>query len=227
MGRGRPKKNKIEPIDDVEEIETLEDLKSISPLPKKKKGRPFGSKNKFKDVVEKTKTLEFIVDPEKLFLFIKRETIPKKELIRFLRLCDQFIRSLGPDTLNDTDLEEIALIYRDRVYMDLAYQVFAKAEAIDTAMITQIEKINKSLEVRKSNLGSRFIDRDKARKGDGSNTFLELFNYFVENKDLELQKAREMQVTISGNKTSFTDTSDYMENKLRNKSALVVDEESN
>lgn len=165
-----------------------------------------------------------IVDEDKLFLFIKKETIPVSEQKRFIDLCDRFIQSLGADTLNDADIEEIALIYRDRIYMDLAYEIFAQAKAIDSTMVTQIEKINKSLEVRKMNLGSRFIDREKTRNKDTSNSFLDLFNYITENKEEEEGKATEVNKKIKENKKQFTDVHDYMKNKLSNKSPIEQDE---
>lgn len=190
--------------------------------PKHPGGRPKGSKTLNKKAPTLTNE---IVTEDKLFLFIKKSSIPTSELDRFLQLCDSCIISLGPDTLSDGDIEEIALIYRDRVYMDMAYEVFAQAGAIDASMVSQIEKINKSLEVRKTNLGARFIDRDKSRKSDSGNTFLELFNHHVENKDLQIQKAKEMRELVDQNKSNFTNTTEYMENKLKNKTVLIPDEE--
>lgn len=178
-------------------------------------GRPAGS--------IKFKMENGLIDEDQIFLYIKRETIPTDELKRFITLCDKFIISVGADTVTDTDIEEIALIYRDRIYMDLAYESFAEAGSMDAAMATQIEKINKSLEVRKSNLGSRFIDRDKSRKSTSSTTFLDLFNNFVENRDKELEKAQKLDEKIKENESKYTKTKDYMEDKLRNRSILSKD----
>lgn len=205
------------------------DINKEGVKPKHPGGRPKGSKKRKVQVakaINKNSILtNEVVTEDKLFLFIKKTSIPSSELDRFLQLCDKCILSLGPDTLSDSDIEEIALIYRDRVYMDMAYEVFAQAGAIDASMVSQIEKINKSLEVRKTNLGARFIDRDKTRKQGNENSFLELFSYFIEAKDIELQKAKDLQDELELNKSNFTNPIEYMENKLKNKSVLIPDED--
>jgi hypothetical protein len=183
---------------------------------KPKIGRPSGARNK------KDSTIE-----DRILLFVKKETIPPAELKRFLTLCERFIETIGPETLNDNDIEEIALIYRDRIFMDLAYEVFAAAGAIDTTMVNQIDKMNKTLETKKANLGSRFIDRDKVRKNEIGNSFLDLFNNFVDHKDEEMQKAKDKLEEIKQNKAKFTSLSDYMESKVRKSSLETSEDEEN
>lgn len=154
------------------------------------------------------------ITAEKLFLFVSQDTLPPTEINRFLRLCESMILSLGEDSLSDNDVEEIALIYRDRIYTDRQYSIFAKAEALDTSMVSQIEKLNKALEQRKANLGARFIDKGKTRKDANlGDSFVSLFNYFTENKDLQTAKGLEKQKQIEDNKAKFTSTADYMKNQ--------------
>jgi hypothetical protein len=212
-------------------MSNIEDINKniVNPTRVKRKGRPKGSKNK-KSSNSKTNSnylTKYIIDPEKLFFFVKENTIPQDERNRFVVLCNKFAESLGVDTLTDTDVEEIALIYRDRIFMDLTYATFAEAGAFDTAMVNQVEKINKSLEVRKSNLGSRFIDRDKTRKSDaGEGTFLDLFNYYVADKEQAETSAQELKNKIEDHKKGFTSTKEYMENKLKNRSNLQDKEDA-
>jgi hypothetical protein len=164
---------------------------------------------------------------DSLFLYVKKETIPPAELKRFVTLCERFIQTLGPETLNESDIEEIALIYRDRIFMDLAYEVFATAGAIDTTMVNQIDKMNKTLETKKANLGSRFIDRDKLRKNEVGNSFLDLFNNFVDHKDAEMKKAQDKLDEINKNKAKFTSLEEYMEARVKKSSIENNEDEDN
>lgn len=148
---------------------------------------------------------------ERIFDFIDRETIPVKDLPKFLKICDTWINDLGADSLKDTDIEEIGLYARERVYIDGIYRGFAEADTIDPNLITQIEKMNKGLEARKENLGARFKDRGQARKNKDGMSFLSLFENFEENSADLLKQAIEKKLDINNNKEDFTDVDSYME----------------
>jgi hypothetical protein len=175
--------------------------------PQKKLGRPKGAG-----------TFQNGVIPEKkIFLFVPRETIPEKDIQRFLQLCDAWIQDLGPLSLKDTDLEEIALYCRERLYIDGLYKTFAEAETIDPNLVTQIEKMTKAMEVRKSNLGSRFIDREGKRKEGSKMTFLDLFEDYSDNVEHFVKAAEEKKEVVSKNRDKFTNSVEYMEGHLLNK----------
>lgn len=174
---------------------------------KKKLGRPIGAG-----------TFQNGVIPEKkIFLFVPRDSIAERDIQRFLQLCDAWIKDLGPETLKDTDLEEIALYCRDRLYMDGLYKTFAEAETIDPNLVNQIEKMNKSMEARKTNLGSRFIDRGSKRDKGSAMSFIDLFENFSDNSDEFVRESELKKASIQKNRESFTNPIKYMEGHILNK----------
>jgi hypothetical protein len=184
---------------------------------KKGRGRPKGTTKVAKVKEEVQRMTEVMnngqINHEKIFLFVKKETIPKDQLERFLKLCDSMIQSLGASDITDTDLEEIALYYRDRIYIDSIYEEFAENDATDTGLISQIEKLNKGLEQRKVNLGARFIDKGSKRKIlGGGETIVDLVTKFDEERAEMQQDADNKRFEIQQNKkTKFTKLEEYME----------------
>lgn len=152
-----------------------------------------------------------VITAEKIFLFVDRNTIPSLDLQRFLRICDTWINDLGPDSLKDTDLEEIALYARDRVYIDGIFRTFAEAGTIDPNLITQIEKMNKGMEARKENLGARFKDRGDKRISKSSAGFMSLFEDFMDDPSTFSNKAIEVNKVIQDNKEKYSNLDEYME----------------
>lgn len=183
---------------------------------KRKRGRPKGTtkvaktKEEFNKLSNKNMDNGHI-DAEKIFLFVRKETIPKNQLDRFLKLCDMMIQSLGPEHISDTDIEEIALYYRDRIYIDSIYEEFAKDSITDTGLVSQIEKFNKSLEQRKVNLGSRFIDKGQKRKSTSGESVVDLVSRYEEEYAILQQEAEDKKYEILKNKKSkFSTLEDYM-----------------
>lgn len=155
------------------------------------------------------------ITESQLFLYVPKHTLPEKEINRFLELCDTLIISLGPAELSETDIEEIALYYRDRIYADNIYSTFALSNTTDASLVMQIEKLNKGLEQRKTNLGARFIDKGKKRKEIGEESLIDLLARYSENKKVYEGTALEKYREISENKnTQFTNTSSYMEDHI-------------
>lgn len=152
-----------------------------------------------------------LVTPEKIFLFVERDTIPVRDQQRFLKICDTWINDLGADSLKDTDIEEIALYARERIYIDGVYRTFAEAETIDPNLITQLDKMNKGLEARKENLGARFKDRGVQRKNKDGMSFLSLFENFEENSEDFLQQALQQKEKIKADKEEVTNVEEYMQ----------------
>jgi len=152
-----------------------------------------------------------VIDPEKIFLFVDRNTIPPNDLQRFLKICDAWIQDLGADSLSDTDIEEVALYARDRIYIDGIYRGFAEADTIDPNLINQIEKMNKGMEARKENLGARFKDRGKSRKDKSNFSFINLFEDYQENPEVFVQQAKDQTLKTQTEKNNFTKLDDYME----------------
>lgn len=148
---------------------------------------------------------------EDVYVYAPKDTVPKEQQERFLGLCDLMIKSLGVDTMADTDLEEIALYYRDRIYCDHLYKTFADAGGTtDSTLIAHIEKLNKALEQRKSNLGSRFVDKGKKRRDTNTSSFMELLSKFEQDKTEFENESNEKAALIENNKQNFTSTADYM-----------------
>lgn len=157
------------------------------------------------------------VEEDKLFLFVKRESLPATEIPRFLQLCDTYIISLGADTLSDTDVEEIALYYRDRIYADRIYETFASSNTTDANLIGQIDKLNKAIEQKKLNLGSRFIDKGKKRQDTSGESMMDLFAHFQDKKpDIEAMAAAKKSEVKENKAKNFTRTEDYMAEKMAN-----------
>jgi hypothetical protein len=166
-----------------------------------------------------------LVSADKIFLFVDRDTVPVNDLTKFLRICDTWIKDLGPETLKDTDLEEIALYARERVYIDGVYKGFAEAETIDPNLITQLEKMNKGLEARKENLGSRFKDRGIQRKDKSKFSFINLFESFEEDSQKFMRQGTEKDKIIEDNKENYTSTEEYMEGHIISNSNTPPTEE--
>jgi hypothetical protein len=173
---------------------------------KPKVGKPLGWRKKYS-------MTNGIVSADKIFLFVQEQSLPEDSINRFLQLCDGMITTLGADQLNDLDIEEVALFYRDRIYADKMYEIFSRDGAImDPSMVKQIETLNKSLEVRKDNLGARFKDSGKKRKDKGTMTLLDLFENFQENKDIMEERSKESLEKVKKAKEKFTSTEEYMNN---------------
>ncbi len=164
------------------------------------------------------------ISENKIFQFVKKESIPKSELPRFLVLCDLMIESLGAKTLSETDIEEIAMYYRDRIYMDMIYEEFANAYdgessdgegGLDTNMLKQIESFNKALEKKKENLGSRFIDKGKKRdellKGK---TLIDLLSEYQDTPENFEKLVKDHKRELEEKSKEFTDPLQYMEKKV-------------
>lgn len=202
-------------FDEPSHDEVLERLKNQKKL-KRKRGRPSRE--------DPGVMSNGYINENKLFSFVKKESLPKKELPRFLALCDLLITSLGPKTLSDSDIEEIALYYRDRIYADMIYEEFANSYdasiegepgGIDTSMLKQIESFNKALEKKKENLGARFIDKGKKRdellKGK---TLVDILAEFQETPENYDKLVRDHKKMLEEKNKEFTNTSEYMEKKL-------------
>jgi hypothetical protein len=217
VSRGRPPK-KIETEVEVKKEETpnitgnesqhdqiLQQLQEKGQV-KRARGRP---------KKEPTFMKNGIVTDQQIFQYVKKESIPAAELQRFLTMCDLLIESLNPKTLSETDIEEIALYYRDRIYMDRIYETFAAAEASDMNMVKQLESFNKSLEKKKENLGSRFIDKGKKRedllKGK---TLVDLLSEYEETPEKFDKLIKEHNAKIEESKKQFTNPLDYMERHI-------------
>jgi len=176
----------------------------ITSSPKTKRGRKAGYR--------KPKNLtNGAITSDKIFSFVNRNTIPNNSLQTFLTICDTWINDLGADSLKDTDLEEIALYARDRIYIDGIFQTFAEAGTIDPNLISQIEKMNKGMESRKENLGARFKDRGDKRISKSSAGFMSLFEDFMDDPSTFSNKAAEVNQTVQDNKEKFSKLDDYME----------------
>lgn len=184
---------------------------------KKKRSRTGGKPKGWRKPPTKMNNGRFIESD--LYKYVPKETLPKEQVERFLNLCDSMIMDLGVETLSESDLEEISLYYRERVYCDLLYQQFASAGGTtDTTMILHIEKLNKALEQRKSNLGTRFIDKGKKRKDNNTSTLMEILSNYNDNQGLFTQVAESKDKDIDKNREMFTSTSDYMLEHLGSRS---------
>lgn len=161
-----------------------------------------------------------------LYLFVPKETIAESDRERFISLCDAMILDLGADSMKEADLEEVALYYRDRIYSDRMYRSFAEADGItDSNMIAQIEKLNKSLEQRKSNLGARFVDRGKQRKDNSTSSLVDLLNRFIDTPAQVMAEGIAKASEIEGNRKKYTDTVEYMSERASRKSVIPIDQE--
>lgn len=181
-----------------------------SPPPSTTKRRKTGGKKKgWRKPTSEMKNGRFT--EQDIYTFVPEESIPQEHRIRFINLCDLMIVALGADTMSETDLEEIALYYRERIYCDSLYKTFADAGGTtDTTLIHHIEKLNKSLEQRKSNLGARFVDKGKKRKDSNTSTLMELLSDFDTNKNKFEFMSEDKAQTIEENKKKFTNTAEYM-----------------
>ena len=98
--------------------------------------------------------------------------------------------------------------------VDRIHQTFATQDVADPTLVAQIEKLNKSLEARKANLGARFIDRGKKRKTKDGMTFLDLFENFSDNANNIEKDAEEKRQLLKDKKSQFINPIEYMEEHM-------------
>lgn len=153
-----------------------------------------------------------------IFMYVPEETLPTGSRNRFLMLCDSSIESLGPETVNMFEVEEIAQLYRDTLQADEICKLindfsFDRQDPQNKVLLDHYDKLNKQIEKRKENLNIRTRDRKEARNLSKSKSMLDLLD---ESKEEDLESSiKELAKLYNDAVTTFQSLDDYMEPKLR------------
>jgi hypothetical protein len=183
------------------------------------RGRPKGARNKALS--------NGVITTDDIFLYTPEETIPKKYVDRFLKLCDNMIITLDANTVTEPEVEEIAQYYRDRLFLDELYSSINDLEvgvAADTTLIRSLDSLSKQLEKRKENLQLRSKDRADQRKLTKQKTLMDLLGELDENKMAQVLAEQE-KVTSAYVTGGFTNPMEYMEERAPKGYEPVEDED--
>lgn len=176
-------------------------------IDKKKKGRPFGT----------TKTYRMkngYYKPEDVYLYTPEDTIPKDELNRFLRLCDEMIVLLDPRTINKAEVEEIAKVYRESIIIDSVYREFAKeGSALDPTMVNSLDKIVKAVEKRKENLAIRASDRQESRNFNKQLTLMDVISEVGSDVEKMEQEEKEIKNRLEQTNNNLSKVTEFIDDK--------------
>lgn len=152
-----------------------------------------------------------------IFMYVPEKTLPPDTRNRFLQLCDAMVMSLGAETVNAMEVEEIAQLYRDVLQSDEICETinaagFDRSDPDNRVLLDHYDKLNKQIEKRKENLNIRTKDRKEARNLSSAKTMLNLLD---EVKDTDLENAmKSFAQTYQKALDEFQSVEDYMEPKL-------------
>lgn len=152
-----------------------------------------------------------------IFMYVPEETLPAGTRNRFLMLCDSSIESLGPETVNMFEVEEVAQLYRDTLQADEICKLindldFDRQDPQNKVLLDHYDKLNKQIEKRKENLNIRTRDRKESRNLSKSKTMLDLLD---ESKVEDIESSvKELAEIYNRALNEFQSLEDYMEPKL-------------
>jgi len=183
-------------------------------LPSKKRGRP-----------RKYHSYEMtngVIDAKKIFLYVPAISLPLEEIDRFLTMCDLLIKELGPKIVSQTDVKDIATLYRDTIVRDAMYIVIAECKgAADKSTITDVEKISKQIDTTQKSLKVRAADRQEDRKNNKDLSMVDIVDKYIDDEGLfAMFEAQQNMLLEKYYDNPHTDVDEYM--TLRTATELPV-----
>jgi len=155
------------------------------------------------------------VSAEDLFVFTPRETIPDRQVNRFLQLCDMMISEMHAEELTPSDIDAVAQCNKLRMFGDKICKDMAEQEITDISFITQLEKLHKQQEKHLENLKLRRKDRHIGKIGSTGKSLTELARELddISNDRMEeMQKKSESEVEKFEENFADSDPSVFIEN---------------
>lgn len=157
------------------------------------------------------------VAKELLFTFVPEETIPNKEVNRFLQLCDYTLLDLGNlEEITYTDIDAVAQYNQLRLFKDMICKFMSDPdmEMTHSTMIIQLEKLCKQMGDHVENLKTRRKDRIVGKTDSNQKSFSDLAHELDSEPDrinkLKKKSKKELESFIEENPDS--DPLEFMDN---------------
>lgn len=152
------------------------------------------------------------IDADRIFLFVPQHTIPKDSVDRFLELCDRLLIELGPKAVTETDVKDVATLFRDTIVRDAMYTLVSESEGVmDKSTSVDIEKFSKQIDSIQRSLKVRAADREAERKNNKDLTMIDILDKFMDDEGLfALFEAQQKTLLNKYYDNPHTDVDEYM-----------------
>lgn len=161
---------------DFESVPQEEEEEEVQGKPKKR-GRP----KKTHDYV----MVNGIIDAKRIFLYVPPATVDPEEIDRFLEMCDRLLIELGPKSVTEIDIKDVASLFRDTVVRDKMYEgLKACANLPDKSMMVDLSKMSAQLDVIQKSLKVRAADREKERTNSKDLSMIEIIDKYKDDDSL-------------------------------------------
>jgi hypothetical protein len=151
------------------------------------------------------------IEAEDLFLYVPRETLRKDDVNRFLKLCDLLIIELGPKELTQTEVKDIAALYRDVMIRDHMYELTKDNDAKDKTILTDMLNVSKQIDTLQRGLKLNAAQRAEERRKGNELTMMDLLGKFRDNEELfAMFELQQQKILDKYQKGKYTDVDEYM-----------------
>lgn len=162
------------------------------------------------------------ITPERIFLYVPLESIPKDTVDRFLELADRLFIELGPKAVSETDIKDVATLFRDTIVRDGMYKLISESEGVpDKSTMVDLEKISKQIDTIQKSLKVRAADREAERRNNKDLTMIDILDKYSDDEGLfALFEAQQKALLEKYYDNPHTDVDEYM--TIRTASSLPV-----
>ena len=152
------------------------------------------------------------ITPERIFLYVPLESIPKDTVDRFLELSDRLFIELGPKAVSETDIKDVATLFRDTIVRDGMYKLISESEGVpDKSTMVDLEKISKQIDTIQKSLKVRAADREAERKNNKDLSMVDILDKFIDDEGLfALFEAQQKSLLDKYYQNPHTDVDEYM-----------------
>jgi len=164
-----------------------------------------------------------VITSEHIFLYVPKRSLESSDINRFLRLCDLLIMELGPKDVTETDVKDIASLYRDVLARDYMYEGIKNCSHVpDKSMMLDLEKISKQIDSQQGSLKVRAKDRVEERRNRNDVTMMDILGKFEEDSDLfGVFKLQQDKILKKYEESDHTDVDEYMTIRTANSQSIL------
>jgi len=152
------------------------------------------------------------ITSDDLYLYVPENTLKLEERNRFLKLCDKLIIELGSKELTETEIKDIATLYRDIIRRDEMYKVLTVcAGSPDKTTMNDIVNISKQVDTLQKSLKITASSRQEERKNRREMTMMDMLGKFKQEPKLFAMFDKQQQKILDKYENSdHTDVDEYM-----------------
>jgi hypothetical protein len=152
------------------------------------------------------------ISAEDIFLYVPISSLPEGQVDRFLKMTDKLITELGPKAVSETDVKDIASLYRDTLHRDSSYETLSDCAGVpDKTTMLDIEKLSKQIHEYQKSLKTRAADREAERKNNKDLSMIDIVDKFIYDEGLfALFEAQNKALLDSYYANPHTDVDEYM-----------------